>query len=289
MEKELDYTKQTSDFINRADFYSSNEKSVADTNLYLSLELSSANKIIKTVEQIILSSTATIAEKLEAIDTITKEYLDDHFNRTDTIPEDTVKQIEKGVLTEDNIKRINFMRVLNDTLSNTNSTYPEYVSTITTGQTDSDTPFSYEVKFNPPFEWTTTNGYWNGESDEDQEEESFDMSADDELISRFAETYPNLCKSLEDLQYENFVMMSGKTLDYGMNNIKQGGDIENAEDRKIMLMAIWFRMNEKLQRIRNIIFKDNQNTTYEPMIDSFKDISNFGLIAELVYNKKWQA
>lgn len=54
-------------------------------------------------------------------------------------------------------------------------------------------------------------------------------------------------------------------------------------------MGIWLRMNDKINRLKNILKRDGKNYVEgESMIDSFIDIANYGIIAQLVAKSKWK-
>ena len=52
------------------------------------------------------------------------------------------------------------------------------------------------------------------------------------------------------------------------------------------LTVLWFRMNDKIQRMKTLLMS-NQNANNEPLEDSFLDVSNYGIMSTIVSNKKW--
>ena len=78
-------------------------------------------------------------------------------------------------------------------------------------------------------------------------------------------------------------------LDYGIQNIALGSTLENEEDIKFSVMGIWLRCNDKINRLKNLIKRNGQNyVNGESMIDSFIDLSNYGIIAMMVLRNKWK-
>ena len=78
-------------------------------------------------------------------------------------------------------------------------------------------------------------------------------------------------------------------LDYGIENIALGSDLSNFEDVKLSLTGIWLRCNDKINRLKNILKRGGKNYVEgESMIDSFIDIANYGIIAQLVAKEKWK-
>ena len=90
-------------------------------------------------------------------------------------------------------------------------------------------------------------------------------------------------KRLQKLQYEVFCE---KQMDYGPSNISVGTDLSRDEDVKLSLTGLWFRMNDKIQRIKNLLMSGREINN-EPLEDSYLDVSNYGIMATIVKNGKW--
>jgi len=53
-------------------------------------------------------------------------------------------------------------------------------------------------------------------------------------------------------------------------------------------MGIWFRINDKVERIKTILMRgDNGSLKGEGLVDSYSDISNYGVMAQVVARGKW--
>ena len=91
---------------------------------------------------------------------------------------------------------------------------------------------------------------------------------------------------LTDEQYDLFCT---KQYDYGCGNITLGGDLDNDEDRMFALTALVIRMNDKVNRLKNIIVKHKGDNAVkdETYMDAFKDLSVYGVIAQLVSERVW--
>ena len=85
---------------------------------------------------------------------------------------------------------------------------------------------------------------------------------------------------------EQFHLFARKMLDYGKGNISVGSNLDTPEEEKVALTGLWFRMNDKIQRIKNLLMTD-QKVNNEPLEDSFLDVSNYGIMATIVKNGKW--
>ena len=110
-----------------------------------------------------------------------------------------------------------------------------------------------------------------------------------QTITIFEEEYPELAKEFKKIQQEQYELFAGKMLDYGLGNIALGSTLEEEEDVQLSLTGIWLRCNDKINRLKNMLKRKGKSyVTDEPMIDSFIDISNYGIIAMLVIKNKWK-
>jgi len=78
-------------------------------------------------------------------------------------------------------------------------------------------------------------------------------------------------------------------LDYGKGNISVGTSLETPEEVKLSLTGLWFRMNDKMNRLKNLVLLNQKpNVTSESTTDTFQDMSIYGIIAQIVQNGKWK-
>ena len=108
-------------------------------------------------------------------------------------------------------------------------------------------------------------------------------------ITDFEKTYPALAKEFRQIQEEQYELFAGKMLDYGLGNIALGSTLVEDEDIQLSLTGIWLRCNDKINRLKNMLKRKGKSyVNDEPMVDSFIDISNYGIIAQLVMRDKWK-
>jgi hypothetical protein len=62
--------------------------------------------------------------------------------------------------------------------------------------------------------------------------------------------------------------------------------LENEDEVNMSLSGLWFRVYDKLSRLKSLVLEKKQAAN-EPVIDAWKDMSVYGLIAQLVMNGKW--
>ena len=98
--------------------------------------------------------------------------------------------------------------------------------------------------------------------------------------------YPETAKSFKAIQQEQYELFCRKQMDYGPKNISVGTDLRTDEDVKLSLTGLWFRINDKIERLKQLVVLDKAAQN-EPMIDAFSDLSVYGIIAQIVHRKKW--
>jgi len=105
----------------------------------------------------------------------------------------------------------------------------------------------------------------------------------------FEKLYPELSKSFSQIQKEQYELFSAKNLDYGLGNISLGSELVTKEDKDFSITGIWLRCNDKVNRLKNLIKRGGDSyVKNEPLIDSFIDLSNYGIIAQLVLRGQWK-
>ena len=109
-----------------------------------------------------------------------------------------------------------------------------------------------------------------------------------EIIHIIEEKYPLTVQEFKNIQKEQYETFCKKLNDYGPYNVTLGRDVKNSDDIRTSLTTIVVRSYEKVQRLINILFYKKESTaSNEPLIDSFKDLGVYEIIAEIINNKKW--
>ena len=121
-------------------------------------------------------------------------------------------------------------------------------------------------------------------------ERELNSSQDDSVsVIEYMETkYPKMTQEFQKIQREQYELFLHKQHDYGPQNIAVGTALDNEEDKRLSLMGIWFRINDKVERIKTILMRgDNGSLEGEGLVDSYSDISNYGVMAQVVARGKW--
>ena len=109
-----------------------------------------------------------------------------------------------------------------------------------------------------------------------------------DIVSYMEDKYPEMTSEFQKIQREQYELFLHKQHDYGPQNIAVGQMLVNEEEKRLSLMGIWFRINDKVERIKTILMRgDNGSLKGEGLVDSYSDISNYGVMAQVVARGKW--
>lgn len=111
---------------------------------------------------------------------------------------------------------------------------------------------------------------------------------EDTIIPYIENKYPETCKEFKAIQNEQYRLFCQKQADYGPGNISLGSNLITEDEKKLSQQSIVFKCFDKVQRLINLICKDNITSPQnEPVVDSWRDLSNYGIIAQIVMRGKW--
>ena len=99
--------------------------------------------------------------------------------------------------------------------------------------------------------------------------------------------WPVMTAEFRRLQREQYELFLHKQHDYGPGNISVGTNLQTPEEIKLSLTGLWFRMNDKIQRLKTLLMNDRESAVDEPLEDAYLDVSNYGIMATIVKNEKW--
>ena len=108
------------------------------------------------------------------------------------------------------------------------------------------------------------------------------------IVTMMEQEWPQMTAEFRRLQREQYELFLHKQHDYGPGNISVGTQLQTPEEIQLSLTGLWFRMNDKIQRLKNLLMSGRGNAVEgEPMEDAFLDVSNYGIMATIVKNGKW--
>ena len=108
-----------------------------------------------------------------------------------------------------------------------------------------------------------------------------------QIIEQIEKEYPEMTDEFKRLMFTQYELFCLKQSNYGPNNISVGTKLETAEDKKLSLTGLWFRMNDKIQRLKQLVVLSKEDSVGESIEDTFQDLSVYGIIAQIVSNGKW--
>lgn len=110
---------------------------------------------------------------------------------------------------------------------------------------------------------------------------------DPEIVNSIELEYPEMMREYRRIMWEQYETFCKKQSNYGPGNISLGTDLSKPDDKRMSLIGLWFRMNDKIQRLKNLIVLGKSDTVGESEIDTFQDLSVYAIIAQLVANGRW--
>ena len=106
-------------------------------------------------------------------------------------------------------------------------------------------------------------------------------------VDYIEQTYPETAKEFKKIQQEQYEVFCKKQMDYGPSNISMGTGVGDRLNVKLATTALVVRINDKIQRLLNLVVTNDREAQNEPVEDAFKDLSVYGIIAQIVKNGKW--
>jgi hypothetical protein len=100
---------------------------------------------------------------------------------------------------------------------------------------------------------------------------------DNKAVEWCEKTYPALTKEYKKIMMEQYIIFCKKHRNYGT-----GADV------KLSLTGLWFRINDKIQRLKQLVVLGEPDTVGESITDTFQDLSVYGIIAQIVQMKKFK-
>jgi len=108
------------------------------------------------------------------------------------------------------------------------------------------------------------------------------------VVEQMELEWPEMTQEFKKIQQEQYELFLHKQHDYGPGNISVGTQLQTEEEIKLSLTGLWFRMNDKIQRLKTLLMGGRESAVNgEPMEDAFLDVSNYGIMATIVRNGKW--
>ena len=113
------------------------------------------------------------------------------------------------------------------------------------------------------------------------------MNIEQTAIEYCEEKYPQTCKEFKNILDEMYTTFCKKQRNYGPGNISVGTALQTNEDIKLSLSGLWFRKNDKISRLKQMVVLGQPDEVGESIEDTYQDLSVYSVISLLVNRGKW--
>jgi len=124
---------------------------------------------------------------------------------------------------------------------------------------------------------------WVGE----EERPTYGEIKDESAVEFCERTYPQTTEEFKKILDEMYITFCKKQRNYGPGNISVGTALQTQDEVKLSLTGLWFRINDKVQRLKQLVVFGQPDEVGEPIQDTYEDLSVYGIIAQIVQRGKW--
>jgi len=114
-----------------------------------------------------------------------------------------------------------------------------------------------------------------------------EKEAEPSAIAYCEHTYPQTCEEFKNILDEMYITFCKKQRNYGPGNISVGTTLQTKEENKLSLTGLWFRQNDKINTIKQLVVMGQPDEVGESVEDTYQDLSIYSVIAQLVSRGKW--
>jgi hypothetical protein len=108
-----------------------------------------------------------------------------------------------------------------------------------------------------------------------------------EVVKQTEESYPQMTEEFWKICHEQYETFCLKNSNYGTGNVAVGTLLSTPDDVQVSLMGLWFRLQDKISRLKQLVVLGKRDNVGEAIDDTFQDLSVYGIIAQLVKRGKW--
>ena len=108
-----------------------------------------------------------------------------------------------------------------------------------------------------------------------------------EVVKQIEEQYPQMMDEYKKIMWEQYETFCLKQSNYGPGNISVGTALATPDDIKLSLTGLWFRMQDKISRLKQLVVFGKPDAVGESVEDTFQDLSVYAVICQLVNRGKW--
>jgi hypothetical protein len=101
------------------------------------------------------------------------------------------------------------------------------------------------------------------------------------------ENYPQTTEEFKNILDEMYLTFCKKQRNYGPGNISVGTSLQTQDEVRLSLTGLWFRINDKVNRLKQMVVLGQPDEVGESIQDTYEDLSVYGIIAQIVQRGKW--
>lgn len=109
-----------------------------------------------------------------------------------------------------------------------------------------------------------------------------------EVVKKVETEYPELTAEYKKIMLEQYILFCKKHSNYGCQNITLGTNLETEEDIQLSLTGLTIRLLDKINRLKTLVLKGEKDAVGESVVDTFQDLSVYGIIAQIVKKGKFK-
>jgi hypothetical protein len=99
--------------------------------------------------------------------------------------------------------------------------------------------------------------------------------------------YPQMTGEFKKILDEMYDIFCRKQKNYGPSNISVGTSLQTNEDIKLALSGLFFRKNDKISRIKQMVVLGHPDEVGENIADTYQDLAVYSVISQIVQRGKW--
>ena len=107
------------------------------------------------------------------------------------------------------------------------------------------------------------------------------------IVEQMEKEWPEMTTEFKRLQREQYELFCRKQHDYGPGNISVGTQLQTPEEVNLSLTGLWFRMNDKIQRLKTLLMGNKNSAVDAPLEDAYLDVPNYAIMPTIVKNRNW--
>ena len=116
---------------------------------------------------------------------------------------------------------------------------------------------------------------------------SYNYKDEIDAITYCEKLYPQTTDEFKNILNEMYLTFCKKQRNYGPGNISVGTTLQTNEDIKLSLTGVWFRQNDKINRLKQLVVMGQPDEVGESVEDTYQDLAVYSVIAQLVNRGKW--